>query len=62
MGYREEDIPNWMKNTGRYNVLSPSIALLPQEIALTHGFLFRFVQAGSEVSALLGRMPSAVGY
>src|SRR5436305_920282 len=24
--------------------------------------LFRFVQAGSEVSALLGRMPSAVGY
>ena len=25
-------------------------------------FRFRFVQAGSEVSALLGRMPSAVGY
>ena len=25
-------------------------------------FLFRFTQAGSEVSALLGRMPSAVGY
>jgi F-type H+-transporting ATPase subunit beta len=24
--------------------------------------VFRFVQAGSEVSALLGRMPSAVGY
>jgi F-type H+-transporting ATPase subunit beta len=24
--------------------------------------IFRFVQAGSEVSALLGRMPSAVGY
>jgi F-type H+-transporting ATPase subunit beta len=24
--------------------------------------MFRFVQAGSEVSALLGRMPSAVGY
>ena len=24
--------------------------------------IFRFVQAGSEVSALLGRMPSQVGY
>jgi F-type H+-transporting ATPase subunit beta len=24
--------------------------------------IFRFTQAGSEVSALLGRMPSAVGY
>ena len=24
--------------------------------------IFRFVQAGSEVSTLLGRMPSAVGY
>ena len=24
--------------------------------------VFRFVQAGSEVSALLGRLPSAVGY
>jgi F-type H+-transporting ATPase subunit beta len=24
--------------------------------------IFRFVQAGSEVSALLGRMPSAAGY
>ena len=24
--------------------------------------IFRFVQAGTEVSALLGRMPSAVGY
>ena len=25
-------------------------------------FFFRFLQAGSEVSTLLGRMPSAVGY
>lgn len=24
--------------------------------------MFRFLQAGSEVSTLLGRMPSAVGY
>ena len=24
--------------------------------------IFRFIQAGSEVSALLGRIPSAVGY
>ncbi|KAL0358248.1 UNVERIFIED_CONTAM: ATP synthase subunit beta, chloroplastic [Sesamum calycinum] len=28
----------------------------------TSSNFFRFVQAGSEVSALLGRMPSAVGY
>ena len=27
-----------------------------------HGSIFRFTPAGSEVSALLGRMPSAVGY
>src|SRR6202789_2789095 len=29
---------------------------------LFHDNIFRFTQAGSEVSALLGRMPSAVGY
>jgi len=30
--------------------------------AAVYDNIFRFVQAGSEVSALLGRMPSAVGY
>lgn len=30
--------------------------------AAAHNGIFRFTQAGSEVSALLGRMPSAVGY
>lgn len=30
--------------------------------ALTTRSIFRFTQAGSEVSALLGRIPSAVGY
>ena len=33
-----------------------------QNVLLFIDNLFRFVQAGSEVSALLGRMPSAVGY
>ncbi len=33
-----------------------------QDIILFIDNIFRFVQAGSEVSALLGRMPSAVGY
>ena len=33
-----------------------------QDVLLFIGNIFRFVQAGSEVSALLGRMPSAVGY
>ena len=31
-------------------------------VAKTFDNIFRFTQAGSEVSALLGRMPSAVGY
>ena len=33
-----------------------------QDVLLFIDNIFRFVQAGSEVSALLGRMPSAVGY
>ncbi len=33
-----------------------------QDILLFIDNIFRFVQAGAEVSALLGRMPSAVGY
>ncbi|MDC8926928.1 F0F1 ATP synthase subunit beta [Metamycoplasma hyosynoviae] len=35
---------------------------LGQDILLFIDNIFRFTQAGSEVSALLGRMPSAVGY
>ncbi len=34
----------------------------PQDVLLFIDNIFRFTQAGSEVSALLGRMPSAVGY
>lgn len=34
----------------------------PHDILLFIDNIFRFTQAGSEVSALLGRMPSAVGY
>ncbi|MEI7904335.1 MAG: F0F1 ATP synthase subunit beta [Candidatus Firestonebacteria bacterium] len=33
-----------------------------QDLLLFIDNIFRFIQAGSEVSALLGRMPSAVGY
>lgn len=35
---------------------------LHQDVLLFVDNIFRFTQAGSEVSALLGRMPSAVGY
>jgi len=33
-----------------------------QDVLLFIDNIFRFIQAGSEVSAMLGRMPSAVGY
>src|SRR5207248_7244809 len=33
-----------------------------QDLLLFIDNIFRFTQAGSEVSAMLGRMPSAVGY
>jgi F-type H+-transporting ATPase subunit beta len=35
---------------------------MSQDVLLFVDNIFRFVQAGSEVSALLGRIPSAVGY
>nr|WP_307811255.1 hypothetical protein [Ktedonospora formicarum] len=34
----------------------------PEDVLLFIDNIFRFTQAGAEVSALLGRMPSAVGY
>ncbi|MDR3317977.1 MAG: F0F1 ATP synthase subunit beta [Clostridiales bacterium] len=36
--------------------------VMKQDVLLFIDNIYRFVQAGSEVSALLGRMPSAVGY
>src|ERR1700736_3087188 len=36
--------------------------VMNQDVLLFIDNIFRFVQAGSEVSTLLGRMPSAVGY
>ena len=36
--------------------------VMGQDVLLFIDNIFRFVQAGSEVSALLGRMPAAVGY
>ncbi|HEY8423935.1 MAG TPA: F0F1 ATP synthase subunit beta [Clostridia bacterium] len=36
--------------------------IMRQDVLLFIDNIYRFVQAGSEVSALLGRMPSAVGY
>ncbi|KAG4109419.1 hypothetical protein ERO13_1Z050092v2 [Gossypium hirsutum] len=40
----------------------PGAHVNEQDVLLFIDNIFRFVQAGSEVSALLGRMPSAVGY
>ncbi len=37
-------------------------ASLQKEVLLVMDNIFRFVQAGSEVSSLLGRMPATVGY
>ena len=46
-----------------YNELQGSgVINKPQDVLLFIDNIFRFTQAGSEVSALLGRMPSAVGY
>jgi F-type H+-transporting ATPase subunit beta len=36
--------------------------VLSQDVLLFIDNIFRYVQAGSEVSALMGRLPSAVGY
>jgi F-type H+-transporting ATPase subunit beta len=36
--------------------------VMGQDVLLFVDNIFRFIQAGSEVSALLGRIPSAVGY
>ena len=33
-----------------------------QDLLVFMDYIFRFVQAGSELSTILGRMPSAVGY
>src|ERR1700733_7297291 len=43
-------------------MLRPTYALLIMIVLLFIDNIFRFTQAGSEVSALLGRIPSAVGY
>ncbi len=49
-----------------YSAIAPLFGRTPigqgQDVLLFVDNIFRFVQAGSEVSALLGRMPSAVGY
>jgi hypothetical protein len=45
--------PRWRRSRGGY---SSSAQLCPLDN------VFRFVQAGSEVSGLLGRLPSRVGY
>jgi F-type H+-transporting ATPase subunit beta len=41
------------------------MVMVMEKVVISYSFvdnIFRFTQAGSEVSALLGRMPSAVGY
>src|SRR5439155_1396938 len=44
------------------DLIAPYVRDQGQDVLLFTDNIFRFVQAGSEVSALLGRMPSAVGY
>ncbi len=56
-----------LESPGTYHgvPLVPKSRILPrpgQEVLLFTDNIFRFTQAGSEVSALLGRVPSAVGY
>jgi F-type H+-transporting ATPase subunit beta len=57
-----------LKSVGRFFIIK-SITMAEhfrdkehQDVLLFIDNIFRFTQAGSEVSALLGRMPSAVGY
>src|SRR5262249_3890359 len=44
------------------STLAEDCRITGPDVRLFSGSLFRFTQAGSEVSALLGRLPSAVGY
>lgn len=55
----------WSKNEAALSGLTMAEYFrdeLGQDVLLFIDNIFRFIQAGSEVSALLGRMPSAVGY
>ena len=53
---------------GRFGVAATGVTLAEyiqkqnKDVLFFVDNIFRFTQAGSEVSALLGRMPSAVGY
>ena len=52
---------NWDLSKVDYDEVAKS-QVSPRDILFFIDNIFRFTQAGSEVSALLGRMPSAVGY
>merc|ERR1719244_2590457 len=57
--------PSWSrKYSATVRPVRATRALAPggQDVLLFIDNIFRFTQAGSEVSALLGRIPSAVGY
>src|ERR671924_527307 len=60
----QELIHNVAREHGGYSVFSGVGERTPEgrDVLLFIDNIFRFTQAGSEVSALLGRMPSAVGY
>ena len=78
MWYQQYDFETDILNTSIYFILTiPNILLCSklnmkhkeyfrdqegQDVLLFVDNIFRFTQAGSEVSALLGRIPSAVGY
>src|SRR5256884_8772500 len=63
--YRQKDEPPGARlRRGRSGLTDPEYFrdVEGQDVLVFIDNIFRFTQAGSEVSALLGRMPSAVGY
>ena len=58
----QELIHNIATEHGGYSVFTGVGERTRKDVLLFIDNIFRFTQAGSEVSALLGRMPSAVGY
>ena len=52
----------WHNKCNHTNLIFKKVCIIKSRTAPNNPILFRFTQAGSEVSALLGRIPSAVGY
>ncbi len=56
------DLYHEMQESGVINKTTMVFGQMNEDVLLFIDNIFRFTQAGSEVSALLGRVPSAVGY